>query len=106
MPIPVKCDCGRALRLKDELAGKKIRCPGCSAVVMVPQSDAPTDAEDEALNLLMEAPDEPAPRSRYVPDDPPPATDAVQPPPRPSPPAFRKPEPPKPAVKRKPARKS
>ena len=52
MPIPVSCSCGRSLRVKDELTGRKIRCPGCKAVLAVPRLAVP-DAEDEALDLLL-----------------------------------------------------
>ena len=90
MPIPVTCDCGRSMRVKDDVAGRKIRCPCCSAVLTVPKPEP--DAEEEALNvLLQESPDEPKtsrPRER---DEPPPRTDSYQPPPRPAPPTFSKP---------------
>ena len=37
MPIAISCkDCGRDYRLKDELAGKKIKCKDCGATVAVP----------------------------------------------------------------------
>jgi hypothetical protein len=36
MPISVQCGCGKALKVRDDLAGKKIKCPGCQAVVEVP----------------------------------------------------------------------
>jgi hypothetical protein len=46
------------MRVKDEVAGHKIRCPGCAAVLAVPQP--PRDADEEALNVLLEdSPDEP-----------------------------------------------
>jgi DNA-directed RNA polymerase subunit RPC12/RpoP len=36
MPVTFTCDgCNKRLRVKDELAGKKIRCPSCSKVVTV-----------------------------------------------------------------------
>lgn len=35
--IPAQCsDCGKQYNLKDELAGKKVRCPKCKGVVRVP----------------------------------------------------------------------
>jgi hypothetical protein len=37
MPIPIKCACGKALQAPDTTAGKKVRCPGCMAVIDVPQ---------------------------------------------------------------------
>lgn len=44
MAIQVKCpSCGKTLRAKDELAGKRGKCPGCGAVVMIArQSTSPT----------------------------------------------------------------
>lgn len=44
MPLTVACICGKTLQLKDELAGKKIKCPACQAVVEVPAAQAPTAA--------------------------------------------------------------
>lgn len=39
MPISVKCcDCGKALKAPDALAGKKAKCPDCGAVVAVPNT--------------------------------------------------------------------
>lgn len=36
MPIKVLCDCGRKLTLRDEAAGKRIRCPECKTPIAVP----------------------------------------------------------------------
>ena len=36
MPIEIACDCGRPLKLRDELAGKVIRCPACAGTLQVP----------------------------------------------------------------------
>jgi hypothetical protein len=36
MAIEVDCRCGKRLRVRDELAGKKARCPGCGEVVSIP----------------------------------------------------------------------
>jgi len=38
MPIPLKCGCGKQLQVRDELAGKKARCPGCGTVMAVPST--------------------------------------------------------------------
>lgn len=43
MPIRVKCSCGKALSVKDELAGKKVKCPGCASAIPVPKA-APAPA--------------------------------------------------------------
>jgi hypothetical protein len=37
MPIPVGCQCGKKFQAKDELAGKKVKCPGCGNVLTIPQ---------------------------------------------------------------------
>ena len=40
MPIPFSCQqCGRNLRVKDELAGMQIYCPDCKGVLIVPRAD-------------------------------------------------------------------
>jgi len=36
MPIEMSCTCGKALTLRDELAGKLIRCPSCAGTIEVP----------------------------------------------------------------------
>ena len=36
MAIALSCTCGKRLRLKDELAGKRVRCPGCQRPLTVP----------------------------------------------------------------------
>jgi hypothetical protein len=94
MPIAVTCDCGRAMRVKDEVAGKKIRCPACSAVLTVSKPEALKDAEAEALQMLMEESDEPTPPDHHVTDAPSPATDSISRPPKPEPPPSREPPPP------------
>lgn len=65
MSLSVTCsDCDKSLKVKDELAGKKIRCPGCSAVIAIPK---PATDDDE----LPDEWDEPAPtkRKRRAADD-------------------------------------
>ena len=87
----ILCDCGRAMRVKDEAAGRKVRCPGCSTVLTVPDAEAPKDVEDEALSMLLEEEENPHKakgiRSRSS-DEPAPRNEALQTPVRPSPPAF------------------
>lgn len=46
----VKCpECGKSLKVSDNLAGKRVRCPGCKNPITVPAPDAPVLelAEDE-----------------------------------------------------------
>jgi len=46
MPITVKCEaCGKTLKVKDELAGKRGKCPGCGAVVHVPEASEPDESQ-------------------------------------------------------------
>ncbi|MCE9582538.1 MAG: hypothetical protein K8T20_08605, partial [Planctomycetes bacterium] len=44
MPITTSCDCGRKLNLKDELAGKTVKCPQCGTALKVPDSKSTATA--------------------------------------------------------------
>lgn len=60
MPIALSCPCGRALNIKDEFAGRKIRCPDCKSVLAVPAEEK--EPEDLALEVLRgDDPDEDGP---------------------------------------------
>ena len=37
MPISVECSCGRVLSVKEEVAGRRVRCPECRKPVRVPE---------------------------------------------------------------------
>ena len=39
MKIAFSCRCGQRLQAKDENRGKKVRCPSCHAIVLVPEAD-------------------------------------------------------------------
>ncbi|MBM3999295.1 MAG: hypothetical protein FJ297_07110 [Planctomycetes bacterium] len=39
MPITIACRCGQKLNVKDELAGKRVKCPKCGAALSIPGSD-------------------------------------------------------------------
>lgn len=41
MAIRVQCGCGKQLSVKDELAGKAVRCPGCQKAIQVPTPSTP-----------------------------------------------------------------
>jgi hypothetical protein len=56
MTIELTCACGRACRIKDTFAGRKIRCPACSKVLEVPVPEGNRDIEQEALDLLLTDP--------------------------------------------------
>jgi len=57
--ISVECSCGKSLRVKDELGGRKIRCPACSHPLPIPAAQAEEVFEDEWDETPEE---EPAPR--------------------------------------------
>lgn len=40
MSISISCDCGKELKIKDGLAGKKIRCPECQEILNVPAAES------------------------------------------------------------------
>jgi len=45
MTIQFKCEsCGKALKVDDSKAGKRVKCPGCQDVITIPQ---PLEAEEE-----------------------------------------------------------
>ncbi len=54
MSILVTCECGKKYRVKDALAGKRIRCPSCEAAITVPKDTEPIPAP-EGAHLLAEA---------------------------------------------------
>jgi len=65
MPITLSCPCGRALNIKDEFAGRKIRCSACKSVLAVPAT--PKEPEDLALEVLRsDEPEEDRPPPRDV----------------------------------------
>lgn len=35
MPILVTCGCGKSLNVKDEFAGRRVKCPGCGSIIEV-----------------------------------------------------------------------
>ena len=64
MPIQLSCGCGKKLRVKDELGGKRIKCPDCAKVIQVPAADLPEPEEailDVAPPPLPPAGSEPTP---------------------------------------------
>ena len=36
MPIQIRCQCGKALKIPDTAAGKAVKCPGCGKTLKVP----------------------------------------------------------------------
>ncbi|MBI4835108.1 MAG: hypothetical protein HY811_09865 [Planctomycetes bacterium] len=56
MPILFSCKCGKKIKTKDELAGKKVKCPQCAMAVEVPIPKRPTSDKLELLPLENEPP--------------------------------------------------
>jgi hypothetical protein len=66
MSIQVNCDCGKEFKVKDELAGKKIKCPACQSVVTVPAGEEEVTAAAPKRPAADEAVSD-APRKRPAP---------------------------------------
>jgi hypothetical protein len=65
--IPLACACGRRFRIKDELAGKRILCPECKAIIAVPAAAAEEPIDLPAYVVSEEPRQESA---NYDPDEP------------------------------------
>ncbi len=48
MPITFNCPCGKALRVADEHAGRRVKCPACQAVATVPTAEPQFEVVEEA----------------------------------------------------------
>ena len=53
MPIAITCACGKALNVKDEFAGRTVKCPGCGQGVTVP-AGGPSAAQAQAYAVAPE----------------------------------------------------
>jgi hypothetical protein len=60
MAIVLPCECGKQLRVSEELAGKKVRCPICQAILAVPANGADTP-QPRAVPAAPSPPDTPRP---------------------------------------------
>src|SRR5262245_34418749 len=70
MSIRLKCpDCDKPLKAKDELAGKRIRCPGCQSVIRVPTNAAPADESATRKTSPTPAAEDDVPESWLTGDD-------------------------------------
>lgn len=70
MSIQFVCECGRSLKVKDESAGRKVRCPTCGIVIVVPTPASSENAADEAINeLLAEGPPPASPPKPMLEED-------------------------------------
>src|SRR5437879_5306865 len=71
--------CQKKLSVKDEAAGKKVKCPGCGTVIPVPSQTVASSAALKPPRPLSSTSVNPEPRR--VPPAPPPHTDLPTPPP-------------------------
>jgi phage FluMu protein Com len=79
MPISIKCpNCAKTLKVADEAAGKKVRCPACKSVMAVPMpQEELVEPEEELVEpepesfAVTEKPAPPAKKAAW--DDDPPA---------------------------------
>ncbi|MFM9960134.1 MAG: WD40 repeat domain-containing protein [Planctomycetaceae bacterium] len=51
MSIKVACACGKKLAAKEELAGKKVKCPACQKLLSIPKSKVPVESADDEWDL-------------------------------------------------------
>lgn len=49
MPLVIDCLCGKKLKVRDELAGKKVKCPGCGQAIAAP---APVEVEPAGEEVM------------------------------------------------------
>lgn len=85
MPISMDCPCGKALRVQEQLAGKKVKCPVCGEILNVPLLDAVGTQDEINVEDVVFQEISPSPKPIKVP---PPVIDATGPtvalPPQPS----------------------
>jgi hypothetical protein len=49
MPVQLRCVCGKLLRARDELIGKRVKCPGCGAALLVRAAPQPEEPDGGAI---------------------------------------------------------
>ena len=54
MPIKVACQCGQQFVAKDELAGKRVKCPKCGTALTIPQPGAGQGGAKQQLSDLLD----------------------------------------------------
>jgi predicted RNA-binding Zn-ribbon protein involved in translation (DUF1610 family) len=47
MAVSFYCSCGKRLRGRDDNAGKRVRCPRCGSVAIIPSSESGSAVEEE-----------------------------------------------------------
>ncbi len=59
MAISFRCECNRTLKVADQHAGKRVRCPGCNGTPTVPQLAAVADTGFDVVDDEDDAPPPP-----------------------------------------------
>lgn len=62
MPIVFDCSCGKTLRVGDETAGRRVKCPVCGAVRSVPKPNEAANEEPQ-FEVVEDEPETPPARS-------------------------------------------
>lgn len=64
MPLQIPCPCGKTLKVPDNLAGKKVKCPSCAEILEVPASPPlPEIDPDVVFDEIASSPRPPKPQS-------------------------------------------
>ncbi len=67
MPITFDCECGKTLRVPDEHAGRRVRCPACSAVSTVPAAEPQFEVVENSSEPLVAPPPKGRPVAKPAP---------------------------------------
>ena len=54
MSSVLECGCGKKLKVKEEWAGRKVKCPSCQAVLRIPASDQADGSDSYELRVAEE----------------------------------------------------
>jgi hypothetical protein len=56
MPVKVRCPCGKLVLAREQLIGKRIKCPGCAKIIQVPSAeDKPVEPAAAAADAALAA---------------------------------------------------
>lgn len=55
MPIRINCPCGKSLNVRDDLAGKVVKCPGCGKPIKVTAGGGSSSAATQAAGVAAAA---------------------------------------------------
>jgi hypothetical protein len=54
MTINVTCQCGKRIAVKDEFAGKRVKCPGCGGPLLIPQTTPARGDDGHCISDLLD----------------------------------------------------